>query len=88
MNTSSNTMLEPAFAQMIIDILSTHFSNGFRIDSPIELLRFRRFAAEDFGNEILITDEELIKSISSCGILFNGKVYVIGNELRAKYEIM
>lgn len=83
-NTSSNTMLEPAFAEMIIEVMSTHFSNGFRIDSPIELLRFRRFAAEDFGNEILITDEELIKSISSCGIFFNGKVYVIGNEIESR----
>jgi len=83
-NTSSNTMLEPAFAQMIVDILTTHFSNGFRIGSPIELLRFRRFAAENFGNEIKLTDEELIKSISSCGILFGGKVYVIGNGIESK----
>ncbi|MEO1785146.1 hypothetical protein V4762_08770 [Thermodesulfobium sp. 4217-1] len=77
----SNTMLEPAFAKMITEVMSTHFSNGFRIDSPIELLRFRRFAAKNFGNELLITDQELIKSISSCGIFFNGKVYVIGNEI-------
>lgn len=83
-NISTNKMLEPAFGEMITEVLSTHFSNGFRIDSPIELLRFRRFATEDFGNEMLITDEELITTISSCGIFFNGKVYVIGNEIESR----
>lgn len=92
----SNTLLNTAsvnsptkanntiFNSMIVKVLSAHFSNGFRLNSPIELLRFRRFAAEDFGNEISITDEELIKSISSCGIFFNGKVYVIGSEVETR----
>lgn len=86
MNNSSNIVVEPAFAQMITEIMSTHFPNGFRIDSPIELLRFRRFAAEDFANEILISDEELIKAISSCGIILNGKVYVISNEVKSRIK--
>lgn len=85
-NNSSNIVVEPAFAQMITEIMSTHFPNGFRIDSPIELLRFRRFAAEDFANEILISDEELIKAISSCGIILNGKVYVISNEVKSRIK--
>ena len=80
-NTSSNTMLEPAFAQMIVDN-DDAFSNGFRIGSPIELLRFRRFAAENFGNEIL-TDEELIKSILLAAS-YLWKVYVIGNGIESK----
>jgi len=83
---SPKIMLEPAFAEMIIEVMSAHFPNGFRIDSPIELLRFRRFAAEDFGDEISITDEELMKSISSCGTFFDGKVYVIGNEIERSIQ--
>ena len=30
-------------------ILLIHFSNGFRIDYPIELGRFRRFALKDYN---------------------------------------
>ena len=77
---------EPAFTEMIIDIMSAHFPNGFRVDSPIELLRFRRFAAEDYVEDISITDEELMKFIASCGMLFDGKVYVIDNETESRIQ--
>ena len=83
---SPKMVLEPAFVEMIIEVMSAHFPNGFRIDSPIEFLRFRHFAAEDFGDETSITDEELMKSIFSCGTFFDGKVYVIGNEIESKIQ--
>ena len=81
--TSREVIFKPAFLEMIIGLISAHFPNGFRVDSPIELLRFRRFATEDFGDEISIPDEELMKFIASCGIFFDGKVYVIGNEIES-----
>ncbi|GHS97047.1 hypothetical protein AGMMS50276_16440 [Synergistales bacterium] len=62
---------------MIMAVLSAHFSNGFRIDSPIELSRLRRFVAEDIGEEIILSDARLRQTIISCGTLFNGKVYVV-----------
>ena len=83
--TSLKIVLEPEFAEMIIEVMSAHFPNGFRIDSPIEFLRFRRFVAEDFGGNS-ITDEELMKSIFSSGTLFDGKVYVIGNEIERRIQ--
>ncbi len=74
---------------MIDEVLSAHFPNGFRLDSSIELLRFRRFAAKKYGEEVALTDEELKKSIATCGTFFDGKVYVIssGSEERIKSEI-
>lgn len=79
------------FNSMIVTILTEHFSNGFRLNSPIELLRFRRFAAERFGDEISMTDEELMEYITSCGTLFDGKIYVISLEIveriQKKFEI-
>lgn len=83
---SPKIVLEPAFAEMIIGVMSSHFPNGFRVNSPIEVLRFRCFVAEDFGDEISITDEELMKSISSCGTFFDSKVYVIGNEIECRIQ--
>lgn len=83
---SPKIVLEPVFAEMIISVMSAHFPNGFRIDSPIELLRFRRFATEDFDDEILITDEGLMNSIITCGTLFDSKVYVISPETVAQIQ--
>jgi len=83
---SPEAVYMPAFPEMITGLISEHFPNGFRIDSPIELLRFRRFAAKYFGDEISITDEELMKSISSCGACFDGKIYVISNETEIRIQ--
>ncbi len=71
---------------MIIMVLSAYYPNGFRLNSPIELLRFRRFAAEDFGEEVALTDEELKQSISICGTLFNGKIYIVSTETEEKIK--
>jgi len=84
--TSSKITLEPAITEMIIKVMLTHFPKGFRINSPIELLRFRRFTAEDFGAEIPITDEELMRSISSCSTFFDGKVYVTGDDVESRIQ--
>lgn len=71
----------PTFASAAIkkvsDVLSAHFSNGYRLNSPIELVRFRSFVAENFGEEITLSDEELRSIIAVCGIAFDGKVYVV-----------
>lgn len=66
----------------IKDILTTHFQNGFRIDSPIELSRFRRFALEDYNWELVIGDEALRDGILMEGTLFDGKVYVVSEQTR------
>lgn len=74
---------------MVVKVLYEHFPNGFRLDSPIELLRFHRFTKKDFGEKIALPDEELKQFISVCGIYFDGKVYVVSLETqeRIKNEI-
>jgi hypothetical protein len=84
--TSHRILIEPQLAEIIRRIMLAHFPNGFKVDSPIELFRFRRFAAEDFGEEISLGDEELMTSISTCGTPFDGKVYVISNEIRSRVQ--
>jgi hypothetical protein len=77
---------ESASSKMIIEVISTHFPNGFMIDSPIELMRFRRFAAEIFGCDIALADDELIKSISTSGTLCDGKVFLISSEVESRIK--
>ena len=68
--------------EKLTDVLSAHFANGYRLNSPIELARFRSFAAEDFGKELALADEELKSYIAACGTTFDGKVYAVSAQAK------
>ena len=70
------------------EVLTARFPNGFRIESTIELSRFRRFAVKDFGVKVSLSDYELKKVINSCGMLFDGKVYIISDEVENKIKLL
>jgi hypothetical protein len=78
------TKLDRTVIDKLTQILSKRFTNGFRIDSPIELTRFRSFAAEDLGEEILLSDQELKSYIASCGTTFDGKVYAVSVQTKER----
>ena len=65
----------------LIYTLSARFSNGFRINSPIELARLRYFIVEKYNYKIRLSDEELMEAIITCGILFCSKVYVLSSSV-------
>jgi hypothetical protein len=58
-------------------ILETYFQNGFRLDSIIELARFRRFVAEDNTKGIPSDDNALKEAIKASGSIHKGKVFVV-----------
>jgi len=78
------TIPDQTVLDKFIHILSKRFTNGFRIDSPIELARFRSFAAEDLGEEILLPDPELKSYIAGCGTTFDGKVYAVSAQIKER----
>ena len=78
------TIPDQTVIDKLIQILSKRFTNGFRIDSPIELTRFRSFAAEDLGKEILLPDQELKSYIAGCGTTFDGKVYAVSAQTKER----
>jgi len=78
------TILDQTVIDKLVQILSKHFANGLRINSPIELARFRSFAAEDWGEEILPPDEELKSYIAGCGTTFDGKVYAVSAQTKER----
>jgi hypothetical protein len=78
--------LDPAVIERLIDVLSAHFSNGYRLNSPIEMARFRSFAAEDLGCELTLSDEELKVYIAACGTNFDGKIYVVSTETKERIK--
>ena len=79
-------ILDAAVVEQLMDVLSSHFANGYRLNSPIEMARFRSFAAEDLDEEITLTDEGLKRYISACGIIFDGKVYAVSAQAKERIK--
>ena len=69
-------------------VLTKHFSNGFRIDSPIEFARFQNFASSDLGEEVALNDENLKTYINACGTHFDGKIYAVSMHTRLKIKAL
>lgn len=79
-------LLNDTFAEKLVQVLSMRFPNGYRLNSPIELARFKSFAAEALGKEIVLSDEELKKHISACGITYDGKVYAVSSQAKERIK--
>lgn len=79
-----NVGIDSLLLEQLADVLSSHFANGYRLNSPIEMARFRIFAAEDLGKELTLTDEELKSYITACGTIFEGKVYAVSTQAKER----
>jgi len=78
--------IDSSLIERLTDILSTNFSNGFRLDSPIEMMRFRSSAASSFGDRLTLSDDNLKAYITACGPSFEGKVYVVSAEVQERIK--
>lgn len=81
-------MPRAALKKQLTRMLSARFQNGFRLNSPIELARFRSFSAEDFDGELALSDEDLRTRIAACGMDFEGKIFVIPNNAKRKIQTL
>ncbi len=76
----NQAVFAPEVMGAVMGVLMAHFPHGFKVDSPIELMRFRNFAAKTPDCDIRLCDETLKSAIVACGTLFEGKVYVVNEE--------
>lgn len=65
------------------DFLLLHFAYGIKADSPIELMRFKRFYAEDYGEECPWNDEDIKNLISEKCFFYDGKGYLLSKNKRS-----
>ena len=61
---------------LIKEILCKNFSKGFRVESVIELKRFRNCYKEYVGKDYEKSDEDLARVLKGCGLIFDNKLYV------------
>ena len=85
---SETPSLRTALTEKIAQLLSTRFPNGYRIESQIELTRYRSFAIEAYGEDIALPDDELKKCILACGTVDNGKVYAVSAQAKDQIKAL
>ena len=56
-------------------ILSGRFIRGFRIGSPLDMRKFRRYYEMENEQELSISDDEVAHAILASGIQYDGKVF-------------
>lgn len=83
---AEQSVAEQLILEQLTNVLSRHFANGYRLDSPIEMTRFRSFAAEDLNEELALSDDELKAYITDCGVCYEGKVYAVSAETRKQIK--
>jgi hypothetical protein len=84
--TNRTSNFDSAIIKQIANMITLHFANGFRLNSPIEMSRFRSFAEKEFGERFVLTDAELRNYISICGVTHEDKVYVISRSTKERIE--
>lgn len=65
-----------SYRDQVIAVLSEHYPYGFRLESIIDLKRFRRYAEEQ-NAELPESDDDLRVEIRKAGVKIDDKVYLI-----------
>jgi len=68
-----------SYRDQVVDVLREHYPSGFRLESIIDIKRFRRYA-EERNAEIPGSDDELKNEIRKVGVKIDDKVYLIEQE--------
>ncbi len=82
----SMPVLNTMVIEQLTGVLSARFTNGYRLNSPIELVRFKSFAEEDLDEKLTLTDDELKSYIAACGTTYDGKVYAVSAQAKERIK--
>ncbi len=72
----SDSAVQPVADEKFLNVLIQDFRKGFRLESPIELRKFRRCYEQIYKVALEDDDAAIERKISSCGILVEDKVFV------------
>lgn len=63
------------------EVLKEYFPKGYRLDSNLEMKKFRRYFKETHGEDLENETAEVEKLIQHCGIIYDGRVHMPENML-------
>ena len=91
--TTDSTAVAHSATQPIADesyqgVLIENFQKGFRLNSPIEMRKFKRYYEQMNGKPLDEDDADIERKLGCCGILFEDRVFapqtMLGDELRER----
>lgn len=69
-------------------VLRQYFTKGFRMGSPLEVRKFRRYYSAIHGKELPDSDDTITDNIKALSILYNGKAFLpdvmLNDEIKSK----
>lgn len=70
----------PRYTKEVSQLLAEHYQYGFRVGSPIEMMRLRNYAESE---SIILpeSDEDLDREIAVAGVLIDGKMFALSDAL-------
>lgn len=63
-------------ASPYVRILIEHFSKGYRLESALDMKRFRRYYEELTGSTLTVEQSIVESAIRDCGIVYDGRLYM------------
>lgn len=70
------------------EVLKQYFKKGFRMDSPLEIRKFKRYYTAIHNKELTDSDDDISKKIKSLCIIYEGKAFLpdimLSEELKDK----
>lgn len=78
--------IDSFFTEKLTQVLLKYFSNGYRLNSPIEMARFRSFAVDALLEKPLLSDDGLRRYIAACGTAYEGKVYAVPAQTKERIK--
>lgn len=73
------------YVVLIKKVLAQYFSRGFRLNSPIELKRFRTFYKILHGKNMQFTNNSLEDYIRRIGFEYDGKIYLVEKVVSSQF---
>ena len=58
------------------EILRQYFKKGFRLDSPLEIRKFKRYYTATYDRELTDLDDDISKKIKRLCIIYDGRAYL------------
>lgn len=68
------------------EVLRQYFKKGFRMDSPLEIRKFKRYYTEIHDRELTDSDDDISKKIKLLCIIYEGKAFLPDNMLSEKLK--
>lgn len=79
--------IDEEFKGRLKTILNEKFKKGYRLGSPIELRKFKKFWVSEYSEELKYSDDKIEQYIKCCGVVHEEKLYTTQSMASADLQV-